>query len=96
MLYDALAANPRFALLRQLTPRVGAGVIEGARVKRVLGDGSVDVVMAERHVIPCVRAELFERDLHRRAIELAPVVGQHAFDFAVEQQNIVPGGRIRL
>ena len=65
VLDDALAADSRFVLLCQLTPRVGAGVIERARVKRVLRDGSVDMVVPERDVIPLVCAQLLERDLHR-------------------------------
>ena len=62
----------------------------------MLCDRAVDVVVSQGHVIPLVRAQLLERDLHRRAIQLAAVVWQHSLDLAVKEQNVVPGSRVRL
>src|SRR3954470_13517530 len=96
VLDDSLSINTGVAFLSQLAPRVGARVVERARVKGILGDWAVDVGVAERDLIPLVRAQLLEGDLHRRAVELASVFRQDAFDLAVKKQDVVLRARIRL
>ena len=52
--------------------------------------------MAQRDIIPLVRGQLVQRDLHRRTIELAAVLRQNALDLTVQKENVVSRGRIRL
>src|SRR5256714_4952520 len=52
--------------------------------------------MAERYIVPTVRAESLDADFHRCAIEPAPVPGQPAFDLSVQKKNVVFRRRVRL
>src|SRR5438105_1686689 len=96
VLDDPLAADSRLALFSQLAPRIRARVVERARIKRILGHRPIDVIMTERDVVPLVRAQLFQRDLHRRSIQLAAVLREHALDFSVQQEDVVLHSRIGL
>ena len=59
VLDDSLPRHPGDALLVQLAPRVGARVVNGARVVRVRLYLPVDVIVAEGDVMPRRGSEVF-------------------------------------
>src|SRR5450759_3797211 len=96
VLDDPLPADSRFALLGQLSPRIGARIVERAGVERVRRNRPVDVVMPESNVIPSLGAELLLCDFHGSAIKLAAIPGQDSFDFPMKQEDVVFSARIGL
>src|SRR6266480_31816 len=96
VLDDSFPADSRGALFGQLAPRIGAGVIERSRIERVGRDRPIYVIMSERDIIPTLGAELCLGDLHGRAIELAAILRQHAFDLTMQEKDVVLRVRIGL
>src|SRR6478672_5274864 len=96
VLDDSLAPETKLALFSQFSPRVRTRVVDRSGIKRVLRDRTVHVIMSERDIVPAVRAELLEGDLHRRSIQLAPILGKYALDLAVQEKNVVLGRGIRF
>lgn len=92
---DALPFEPGDALLVQLTPRVHARVVDRAAVVRVRRDFAIDVIVAQRDVVPPRRVQLGLWNLDRRAVGRRGTVGQRALNLAVQHEHVEPRGGIR-
>ena len=92
VLDEALALQTELRLLLELTPWVGARVLERSRVVGVVFDALVHVIVPECDVAPARGRERGARNLHRGAIA---TVRQHALDFAVHDEHVVSRRRIR-
>src|SRR5665647_1288658 len=86
---DSLTVDALLALVVNFAPDVGARVLDRARVVRVRRYLVIDVVVAQRDIIPAAGVELTNRQITVTELGQRPEAFHYSFDRVVNQENVV-------